>query len=105
MLFQAVLGNLERKRFSPCGQHSRSVVQLFSLRKFTNHFWKIKSNPDIIYYVKCPEGQCSEDYTRETAQRLSERVLDHNGKDANSHLIKHAIEKCHKYPKIEDFNV
>ena len=75
------------------------------IKKIHKSFWKIKSNPDIIYYVKCPEGQCSEDYTGETAQRLSERVLDYNGRDANSHLIKHAIEKCHQYPKIEDFNV
>ena len=36
-------------------------------------------------------------------QSLSERALDHNGKDSKSHLIKHAIKKCHKYPKIEDF--
>ena len=55
--------------------------------------------------MKCPESQGSEDYTGETARRMSERVLDHNGRDAKSHLLKHAIEKCHKYPKIEDFNV
>ena len=42
---------------------------------------------------------------KETAQRLSERVLEHNGRDAKSHLVKHAIEKCYKYPKIEDSNV
>ena len=52
---------------------------------------------DIVYYVKCPESQCSEDYTGETARGLSGRVLDHNGRNA--------IEKCHKYSKIEDFNV
>ena len=53
----------------------------------------------------CPESQCSEDYAGETALRLVERVLDHNDRDAKSHLVKHAIEKCHKYPKIEDFNI
>ena len=44
-------------------------------------------------------------YTGETSRRVSERVLDHNGRDAKSHLVNHAIEKCHKYPKIEDFYV
>ena len=39
------------------------------------------------------------------ARRLSERVLDHNGRDVKSHLVKHAIKKCHKHPKIGDFNV
>ena len=38
-------------------------------------------------------------------ERQRERVLEHNGRNAKSHLIKHAFEKCHKYPKIEDFNV
>ena len=60
---------------------------------------------DIVYYVKCPESQCSEDYTGETARGLSGRVLDHNGRNAKSCLVKRAIEKCHKYSKIEDFNV
>ena len=60
---------------------------------------------DIAYYAKCPESQCSEDYTEETARRLSERVPDINGEDTHSHLVKHAIKKYHNYPKIEDFNV
>ena len=60
---------------------------------------------DIVYHVKCPESQCLEDYTGETARRLSKRVVDHNGRDAQPYLVKLAIEKCHKYPKIEDFNV
>ena len=38
-------------------------------------------------------------------QSLSERAVDHNGRDSKSDLIKHAIKKCHKYPKIEDFNI
>ena len=32
-------------------------------------------------------------------------VLDHNGRDAKSHLVKHAIEQNDKYSKIEDFNI
>ena len=29
----------------------------------------------------------------------------HNGKDAKSHLVKHDIEKFHKQPEIENFNI
>ena len=39
------------------------------------------------------------------ARRLSEKAFDHNGRETKSHLVKHAIEKCHKYPKKEGFNV
>ena len=45
---------------------------------------------DIVYYVKSPESQCSEDYTGKTARRLPERVLNHNGRNAKFHLVKHA---------------
>ena len=77
--------------------------------RLSSKFKKIKDKTvkghqhDIVYYIKCPKSQCSENYTGETAQRLSERVLDHNGRDG--HLVKHAVDKCHKYPKIEDFNI
>ena len=37
--------------------------------------------------------------------KVVRKVLDHNGRDAKSHLVKHAIQKHHKYPEIEDFNV
>ena len=38
-------------------------------------------------------------------ERLSERVLGHNGRDAKSQLVKNAIEKSNKYPEIQDFNI
>ena len=41
--------------------------------------------------------------TRETAARLSERILDPNGRDAKSHLVKCTTGKCHKYSKMEHF--
>ena len=57
---------------------------------------------DIVYNVKRLESQCSEDYTGETARRLSERVLDHNNRGAKCHLVKHDIKKRNKKSKIED---
>ena len=76
--------------------------------RLSSKFTKIKDKTvkdhqhDIVYYVKCPESQCAENHTEETAGRLSEIVLEHNGRDAKSHLVKHAIEKYHRYPKLED---
>ena len=57
---------------------------------------------DIVYCVKCPGSQFWGGSNGETARRLSGRVLDHNGRDAKSDLVKHAIEKYLKYAKIED---
>ena len=78
----------------------------YSGTRLSSKFTKIKDitvkehQRNIVHYVKYPESKCSENYTGETARRLSEGVLDHNGRDAKSHLVRHAIEKCHKYPKI-----
>ena len=32
-------------------------------------------------------------YVGETGRRISERILDHNGRDVNSHLLKRHMEK------------
>ena len=52
-------------------------------------------NHDVIYHRNCQENGCPDNYVEETAKRISERVLDHTGKDANSHLYKCSIESGH----------
>ena len=66
----------------------------YSASKLSNKFdikSKVKKDHqhDITYYVKCSEETCREDYTGETGRRLSERVIDHNGRDKKSHVLKH----------------
>ena len=53
---------------------------------------------DEVYYVKCPEEQCTEDYT-------GEHVKEHSGKDLKSHLFKHSMETNHKTVTLEDFKI
>ena len=60
---------------------------------------------DITYYVECPEENCYKNYVGETGRRLSERVIDHNGQDKNSHLFKHSIEKEHRLPSRQEFSI
>ena len=43
-------------------------------------------NHDMIYHGNCPENGCHDNFVGEAARRISERVLDHTGKDINSHL-------------------
>ena len=63
----------------------------------------ISHNHDIIYHGNCPENGCCESYVGETARRISERVLDHSGKDINSHLYKRSIETGHQTLEISDY--
>ena len=58
---------------------------------------------DVTYYVKFPEENCREDYIGETERRLSECEIHHSGRDKNSHVLRHCIEKEHKLPSLENF--
>ena len=59
----------------------------------------------MVYHAKCAEENCNDDYVGETEGRIAERVLDHSGRDKNSHTLKHQIEKKHACPQCENFKV
>ena len=44
---------------------------------------EFKYNHDIIYQGRCPEIGCNNHYLGKTGRRISERVLDHTGRDPN----------------------
>ena len=47
----------------------------------------------------------NDNYTDEAKRRIFERVKDHNGKDFNSHLLKHALQNNHQYASEKDFRI
>ena len=82
----------------------------YSASKLSNKFnikLKIKQDHqhDVTYYVKCPEETCRFDYISETGRRSSESVIDHSGRDKNSHVLKHCIGKEHELPSLENFMI
>ena len=52
---------------------------------------EFKHNHDIIYQRRCPEIGYNDHYLGEAGRRITERVLNHAGKDQNSHLFKYSI--------------
>ena len=60
---------------------------------------------NLVYYSKCPNKTCNEDYVGETDRRNEERIMDHNKRDKNSHLLKHSREKNHQHVWKNDFKV
>ena len=60
---------------------------------------------DLVYYSKCPEPTCNEDYLGETGRRIIERSADHCGKDKQSHLLRHALYNNHKTVDLKDFKI
>ena len=58
---------------------------------------------NLVYKYNCAD--CSSTYIGETARRLEERVLDHNKRDKNSHVLKHSRERNHRDITINDIKV
>ena len=71
----------------------------------TKHRTKFEHQHDIIYQVKCSAKNCLDDYIRESARRIIERIKDHGGRDTKSHVLKHSSEKEHVEVTQEDFKI
>ena len=82
----------------------------FTGGKLTTHF-QIKDktifehNHDIVYLGTCPKNNCSDNYVGESACHISERIIDHNGRDQNSHLFKHSCCKNHLNTSKTNFQI
>ena len=69
------------------------------------HITEFNHNHDIIYQGRCPKIGCNDHYLGETGRRISERVLDHAGRDQNSHLFKHSIESGHPVLDMNNYKI
>ena len=66
---------------------------------------KFEHKHDIIYLATCPEDNCSENYIGESGRRISERIIDHNGRDQKSHIFKHCSVKCRQHFHTNSFKI
>ena len=48
---------------------------------------------------------CNDSYIRETARRLSERIMNHAGRDTKSHIVRHCLNSNHETVNIEHFKI
>ena len=73
----------------------------FQIKDKTAHLHK----HDLVYYVKCPDQSCNQDYLGETGRRITESAADHSGKDNHSYLFKHAYNENHKHVDLDNIKV
>ena len=64
-----------------------------------------KHNHDVVFLEACPENNCSDNYVGESARCISERKIDHIGRDQNPHLFKHSCIKNHPNTSKTDFKI
>ena len=60
---------------------------------------------DNVYQFKCAENGCDAKYIGESGRRLAERIIDHNGRDNKSHIIKHSIDQNHPIRTNDQFEI
>ena len=76
------------KKFNPC----------FKIKDTVN----LEHKHDLVYHGKCPANNWKGDYVGETGRRISERTMNHNGRNVNSHSLKHHMEKQPQCPQNKD---
>ena len=62
-------------------------------------------NHDVVYLRTYPENNCLGNYVGESARCINERIIDHNGRDQNSHLLKSSCCKNHPNTSQTDFMI
>ena len=67
---QQILPNNVKTRITYTG---RKLGTKFQMKDLT----KNQDEHDLIYYSKCPEPNCNENYLGETGRRIIERTSDH----------------------------
>ena len=50
----------------------------------------------LFILVNVQNRTCTDNYLGESARRISERVIDHGGRDKKSHLFRHAVVNEHR---------
>ena len=59
----------------------------------------------VIYFGKYLEQNCADNYLSESARTISERIMDHGGRDQKSYLFKHAVVNEHRNASYDDFKI
>ena len=66
---------------------------------------KFEYRHDVVYFGKCPEQNCTDNYLNEYFRRIFKRIIDDGGSDQNSHLFRHAVVNGHCNASCDDFKI
>ena len=94
------------------GNHDHKLLSKDKLQEYQlSTKFPVKGKTDfqhknnVVYHTKCTSQGCHENYIGGTNRRIAERIQDHNNRDKNSHLLKHAREKGHTHVCQNNFRM
>jgi len=93
--------NLPSKHLGKIIYTGTKLSSNFNVKDSTNAIHK----HDLVYLGSCPEESCDCSYIGEVGRRISERVIDHSGRDNKSHLVKHSLEMSHQSLDTEHYRI
>ena len=73
----------------------------FNIKDDTNKQHKL----NLVYFSRYPSTVCTDSYIGETARRLSERVMDHAGRDIKPRIVRHRLNSNHETVNIKNFKI
>ena len=99
-----------KKRFKTLLPDNVKTDVAFQGKQLSSYFnikdkTKFPHKQDLVYHAECPEESCNDDYVSKTSRHISERAVDHSGRDKNSHILEHQIEKEHPFPQYKNFEI
>ena len=82
----------------------------FTCQKLSTQFnikgkTKFEQKHDVIYFGKCPERNCTNNYLGESARGISEQIIDHGGRDQKSYLFRQCVVNDHLNASYDDFKI
>ena len=81
---------------------SKKFSTKFNVKEKTEFYYD-KSN--LVFYGKCPNQTCTDDYIGETYRRFKEIIIDHNKRDKTSHILTQYREEGRTQLWDKDFKV
>ena len=76
-----------RTTYTPCKLGSR-----FPVKDKT----KLIHQHNVSYHIQCANKKCKSNYVGQTKRRTLVRTMDHNSKDAKSHVLQHSKKTKHR---------
>ena len=77
-------------------RHNRKILKENIQTIVTYQIKKLSTN-NLVYYGKCPNQACAEDYIGESDRRIKDIIIDCNKCDKNSHTLKHFRQEVYSH--------
>ena len=94
-----LIPNLKENTKIQISYTSKKLQSFFNIKDKT----PFKHKHNVVYLGTCPD--CSKTYVGQTKCRCEKRIIEHNKRDRNSHILKHSNEAKHSRLWLKDYQI